>query len=261
MQVSCLLSLTSVPTEQNLQLAPLPCNLTCIPDTVPTFSPTTVPTQGPSLIPTNEPHALPSSSPTYRPSPFPTEGPSDYPTSRHPSVSPSLSPVTKDPTEEPSSEDTITPSSTPSYQPTLEHDTAPSTPRSSRFADECTSYFLSPSFLEDGILSQIEFTQFITHHCIQNELCDDAALITFEELDVSLQLEFILGVCSHKERVDKEECIDELRDMWRNGREFGFAVDSEVDMQLLTADVRDVCDKSYGYVLEMGFAVTIGELS
>lgn len=161
----------------------------------------------------------------------PTDSPSD-------SIKPTSSPSTLS-------------SSYPSSQPTSEQDI-------DRFADDCTSYLLSPDFLEDDIISQTEFTRFLIHHCIQKGLCDDRTVINFNELETPLQLEFILGVCSHEEQVGKAQCIDDLRAMWREGNQFGFDADAG-DMELLVEDVREMCASSYGYVVEMGLAETPGE--
>ena len=111
--------------------------------------------------------------------------------------------------------------------------------------------------MEDGIISQMEFTRFLIHHCIQQGLCDDRTIITFEELDVGLQLDFILGVCSHEEQEMKAQCIRDLEIMWREGDQFGFDVNDN-DMDSLSMDVGDMCEQAYDHVVEMGLAKTQG---
>jgi hypothetical protein len=145
----------------------------------------------------------------------------------------------------PSAAIAMTPTSDPAYP----------IPKSTQFANECMSYLVSPNFLIDGIISQTEFTRFIMHHCIEEGLCDDTCIITFEELGVSLQLEFILGVCHHDDEREKSKCIQELNTMWRSGNEFGFSSDADQ----LDVLVSDLCSKSFGYVLSMGYASTPGE--
>lgn len=87
-------------------------------------------------------------------------------------------------------------------------------------------------------------------------MCDDGTVITFEELDVGLQLEFILGICYHDKLVGKAQCIADLKTMQENGNEFGF----DADVDGLEELVREMCFVSYHYILEMGLIETPGEL-
>ena len=103
----------------------------------------------------------------------------------------------------------------------------------------------------------MEFTRFLIHHCIQQGLCDDRTIITFEELDVGLQLEFILGVCSHEEQEMKAQCIRDLEIMWREGDQFGFDANDD-DMHSLSMDLEDMCEQAYNHVVEMGLTKTQG---
>jgi len=124
------------------------------------------------------------------------------------------------------------------------------------FVDDCTSYLLSPNALEDGVISQTEYTQFLAHHCIQLDLCDDGTVIEFEQLDINLQLEFILGVCNHEYQAEKVQCVTNLEVMWKDNRQFGFDVNN-IDM--LSFDVMDMCANTYNHVLEMGLTVSQGK--
>ncbi|KAL7539367.1 hypothetical protein ACHAXR_009277, partial [Thalassiosira sp. AJA248-18] len=230
--------------------------LSASPTQTPSFSPTKLPSRAPTIRPSRAPTNRPSRAPTIQPSYFPTRPaePSINPTTS-PARTPSLSPI-HGPTASPTFEPTSISSLLPSIQPTSDVDDVTPSPISKRFADECTSYLLSPDFLEDGIISQTEFVRFLIHHCIQKGICDDRTIITFEELNVSLQLEFIFGVCSHDTQVGKAQCIDNLKTMWRDGNQFGFDVDAD-DLGLL---VNEMCYMSHGYVLEMGLDYTAGEL-
>jgi len=124
------------------------------------------------------------------------------------------------------------------------------------FVDDCTSYLLSPDTLKDGIISQTEYTQFLAHHCIEQELCDDETFIEFEQLDINLQLEFVLGVCNHEDQAEKVQCVTNLEVMWRDNRQFGFDVN---DNDLLSFDVMDMCASTYNHVLDMGLTVSQGK--
>ena len=130
-----------------------------------------------------------------------------------------------------------------------------STSHFTSFVNDCASYLLSSVFLEDGIISQMEFTHFLMHHCMEQGLCGDRTIITYEELDVSLQIEFILGVCSRVDQEEKVECINELKTMWKSGNLFGFNASVD-DLDLL---VKDMCYNSYHHVLLMGLTATPGE--
>ena len=125
------------------------------------------------------------------------------------------------------------------------------------FVDDCTSYLLSPDTLEDGIISQTEYTQFLARHCIQQDLCDDGTVVEFEQLDINLQLEFVLGVCNHEDQEGKVQCVTNLEVMWRDNQQFGFDVNN-VDMDL-RIDVLDMCANTYNHVLEMGLTVSQGK--
>ena len=142
-----------------------------------------------------------------------------------------------------------------STTPTLKESLAAPKPTAESFASECSSYLISPEFLADDIISQDDFARFLNHHCIEHGKCDDSTIISFNELDVPLQLEFIFGVCSHDTQAGKAQCIDDLKSMWRGGSQFGF--DTKVDhLDLL---VNEMCYATYGYVLDMGLAESSGE--
>jgi len=115
------------------------------------------------------------------------------------------------------------------------------------------SSLLASSVTEDGIISQIDFAKFLGRLCIERSEgdCDGSSGIAFEELNVNLQLQFILDVCSHR-KGEKEVCIEHLQTMWREGDEFGFVVASG-EQQRLRQQVKDFCLDSYQYALDMGF--------
>ena len=154
---------------------------------------------------------------------------------------------------------TISPSSS---WPSTHSPTVSSTPKDHQesgipFVDDCTSYLLSPDTLKDGIISQTEYTQFLAHHCIEQELCDEGTVVEFEQLDINLQLEFVLGVCNHEDQVGKVQCVTNLEVMWRDNQQFGFVNDN--DMNLLSNDVMDMCANTYNHVLDMGLTVSQGK--
>ena len=71
-----------------------------------------------------------------------------------------------------------------------------------------------------------------------------------------LQLEFVFGACANDGGMGGiggiEDCVEDMKEMWRDGNEFGF--DADVDgLELM---VKDMCYMSYDYVLDMGLTET-----
>ena len=120
-----------------------------------------------------------------------------------------------------------------------------------KFEEECKDVLLSPSVLDDGIVSQIEFTSFLGDRCIAEGLCDGQSKIAFENLDVELQLDFILGAC--RASAEAEDCVDDLKAAY--GTHFGYDAGSED----LEAMVGKLCHSAFEYALSNGLAETSGE--
>ena len=119
------------------------------------------------------------------------------------------------------------------------------------FTTECKAVLLSPAFLEDNIVSQIEFTSFLMDRCRAEGMCDQRSKVSFEQLNPQLQLDFILGACQD----DIVECIGVLEASWRNGTHFGFnaedeGIENSVDM---------LCSKAFDSAISMGLVNTRGE--
>ena len=119
------------------------------------------------------------------------------------------------------------------------------------FVAECNNVLLSPEFVEDNIVSQIEFASFLMNRCRAEGLCEDSSKVSFEQLDLQLQLDFILGACGD----GTVECIGELEADWRNGTHFGFDAEDE-DIE---NSVDKLCMKAYDYAISMGLVNTLGK--
>ncbi|KAL9184095.1 LOW QUALITY PROTEIN: hypothetical protein ACHAXT_002181 [Thalassiosira profunda] len=204
--------------------------------------PTPAPSRGPTNSPSSPPSLAPTMPPSYIPTSTRTRAPSQHPT-RLPTASPSFSP-TSDPNYPTTSGPSVAIAQLPIH------------PSQERFVDECASYLLAPSFVGDGIVSQDEFVRFLIHHCIQKGMCDDRTILTFEELPVGLQLEFIYGACSTGTPGDREDrldgCVGHLEKMSHVGVEFGFDADDAV----LEERLQHLCLQSYAYALEIGLTET-----
>jgi len=117
------------------------------------------------------------------------------------------------------------------------------------FVTECRKTLLSSEFVEDGVISQLEFVLFLLHHCRAEGLCDDDFEMTFEGLDVRLQLNFMLAACGE----ELEDCIGEPAS--RN--KFGFVVNDE-DIE---ASINKICTGPFAYAMLMGITTTSGNMN
>lgn len=100
------------------------------------------------------------------------------------------------------------------------------------FVQECKDTLLSPSTIEDGVLSQLEFADFLFGRCNDEGLCDDQSGMKFEQLDVKLQLDFILAACDG----EMADCIDELGSFGFNTQDEG--IETSIDELCSTLSVR-----------------------
>ena len=123
------------------------------------------------------------------------------------------------------------------------------------YVQGCESFLFSVGVTKDGIISQNDFVKFLLHQCRSQGLCDEKTSLVFEQLEVSIQLHFIKGVCHQEDLIERSNCINDLDSMWRNGNEFGFHIDY-VDVSIL---VRDMCLETYPDVGRMGFTKNFGE--
>ena len=124
------------------------------------------------------------------------------------------------------------------------------------YVESCRSYLLAPEIVSDGLVSQIEFAAFLLEHCRSQQLCQPRFRLTFEQLDVSIQLKFINGICSSGAEIsDRFDCILELNSMYVEGNRFGFLTgDPRLDWR-----VEEMCSESFPDVAAMGLTKSEGE--
>ena len=126
------------------------------------------------------------------------------------------------------------------------------------YVESCRSYLLAPETVEDGLVSQSDFAAFLLEHCRSQQLCQHRFRLVFENLDVSIQLKFINGICRYGAEVsDRFECILELNSMYVEGNRFGFLTgDPQLEWR-----VEEMCSASFSEVAAMGLTRSEGERS
>jgi hypothetical protein len=134
------------------------------------------------------------------------------------------------------------------------------------YVRECASYLLSPTSIEDGLLSQYDLVDMLLGVCRLRGPClddgDDHVDLTFDALSVDLQLSFIEVVCPLDMR-NKFDCVLDLYRTWLDYGIFGFVIpydddDEEEDDDRRSLDdvVRETCVATYPYAVEMGLLAT-----
>jgi hypothetical protein len=124
------------------------------------------------------------------------------------------------------------------------------------FVRECEVYLLSSEAAVDGIVSQSDYAGMLLSHCRLDGPCppDDDRELTFEMLDVDLQLDFIEGACPAPP-LGRFDCILDLYGMWLDGGLFGMPA-----REAGVGDaVRDLCVSAYPDAVDAGFARSAGE--
>jgi hypothetical protein len=106
------------------------------------------------------------------------------------------------------------------------------------FVEECHQIFIG-----DGVVSQVEFADFVANRCRVEGLCNDNFKLSFEQLDVGLQLDFILGACND----DMKDCIDEYGHFGIEGADG------------IETSIKVLCSSAFEYALSMGLATTSGK--
>ena len=120
------------------------------------------------------------------------------------------------------------------------------------FVRGCKTSLLSSQTTNDGIISQIDFTTMLLDQCQLDDLCPSNYQLTFDQLTVALQMDFIDGVCPMDDRF---ECISGLYEMWVDTGMFGFRADDPDIVDL----VSNVCISTFRDAVDSGFAKSAGE--
>jgi hypothetical protein len=91
------------------------------------------------------------------------------------------------------------------------------------FLQECRAYILSDQVLGDGLISQVDTTNFLIDFCIKAQVCEPGYEIEFQALDFRLQLSFTRFNCPFRnDGPQDEECLDNLGAQGND--EFGYVL-------------------------------------
>lgn len=149
------------------------------------------------------------------------------------------------------------------------HDTSSSSPllpqrrraRTDNLLDEyvhqCSTFLTSENVVADGIISQDEFVDFMLMQCQSEDVCPEEMKLKFEQLDINVQLKFVMGICSQEDFTERSNCIYDLHDQWLESNLFGFSThDENENTQSL---IRSMCTEVYVDAVKMGFTRTAGK--
>ena len=90
------------------------------------------------------------------------------------------------------------------------------------YVQQCSAFLTSENVVADGIISQDDFVDFMLTQCQAEGVCSEETTLGFEQLDINVQLKFIMGVCSQEDFTDRSNCIYNLHDQWLENEIFGF---------------------------------------
>lgn len=125
------------------------------------------------------------------------------------------------------------------------------------YVNGCKSYLTSQDVVADGIITQDEFVDFLIMQCRAEDICPKDTKLRFEQLDINLQLKFVMGICSHEDFADRSNCIYDLRDQWLANKLFGLRANDISDNT--QSSIHDMCTEVYVDAVKMGFTRTTGE--
>ena len=127
------------------------------------------------------------------------------------------------------------------------------------YVHQCSTFLTSENVVADGIISQDEFVEFMLLQCRAEDVCPEKTKLTFEQLDINVQLKFVMGVCSQQDFTERSNCIYNLHDQWLESKLFGFSTyDENENTQSL---IHSMCTEVYVDAVKMGFARTAGKWS
>jgi len=115
------------------------------------------------------------------------------------------------------------------------------------FIRRCKSYLFFNPPIDDGKISQVDFTNFLIDICMLTEACKSDETQIFDNLPVPLQLRFLWVECPplNDTKAADEGCLNEFTKFDANG-EFGVTV-TEENKDDVEIKVDDLCKSIYSH--------------
>ncbi len=116
------------------------------------------------------------------------------------------------------------------------------------FVDDCRSFLLSKSILQDQKISQLEYVEFLQGICIELGHCETDDRISFESINTMLQTLFLLTSCPESSESESLVCLEDYREM---GDEYGIVADPDSLLEL-DGRIMSLCLALYPIIQQEG---------
>jgi hypothetical protein len=138
-------------------------------------------------------------------------------------------------------------------------------PQQKLFLDTCRRDFKSKSVVDDGIISQNDFsTEYVAlceHFTVDNDATFQCPEPDFTALPVSIQLVFAFALCPESDPMSqRKECVASLDSLSQMETEFGFIATSD-RFEQVSEDVEQLCFGLFPFVFRKLFLLLCVQLS
>jgi len=116
------------------------------------------------------------------------------------------------------------------------------------FIDQCKSFLLTSPVIDDSMISNEEYTDFLVDFCIKQDVCESDYTTTFDNLIIFLQLEFLWAECdSTLPELVNEKCMDDfMTSAAEEDGEFGFILTDDNEDEI-NVKIEDLCVNIWPY--------------
>mmetsp|Transcript_11590 Transcript_11590/g.16915 ORF Transcript_11590/g.16915 Transcript_11590/m.16915 type:complete len:347 (-) Transcript_11590:88-1128(-) len=115
------------------------------------------------------------------------------------------------------------------------------------FQNKCKDYLFNNDTISDGIISQIEYANFLVSYSIhESRVCsgspqDVCTNKSFESIDLQLQLSFIWALCPNESTAEEnKKCFS---DLYGQGKEFGWVTGIDGNHTNIAGKVENYCNE------------------
>jgi hypothetical protein len=116
------------------------------------------------------------------------------------------------------------------------------------FVDDCSSFLLSKSSLQDEKISQVEYAEFLDVVCVEEGVCVEGNHLSYESINNNLQDLFLNLACPESPEEGPAACFYDFK---RMGSEYGFVADPGTIM-IIDERISSLCLASYEVINEEG---------